>query len=171
VVEQSVHQRAPRIAGSRMHNQARGFVDNQQIVILECDFQVQRFRLAGHADFRLRPDNDLLAAGDGVSRAYFPVINRHVALQNPGLEPASAVPGKHPGQRKVQTLTGQVRGDEFYERINRHTTNKIAIQNDVEFTVYLPIAPDSCKVLPRICQGSGIIRRSELSGGSDSLQR
>ena len=109
--QQAVHERTAGVPRARMHDQSGGLVDDQQIVVFEYDLERHGFGLGAHNDVSCNVQDDGLTALNRVARPPGCPIDEHRAVKQPCLEAAARIVGKHPGQRLVQSLTGQLVGD------------------------------------------------------------
>ena len=80
--DERVHQRARPVAWRRMHDHARGLVDDDDVVVFEHN--VERDLLPDDlARWRRRNlDSDAIAGVRAVARAFTAVVDRHVAVRD-----------------------------------------------------------------------------------------
>ena len=114
MVQQAIHERPTGIPGARVHDQPRGLVHHQQVVILVYDVQPNRLRSRPDFTFHPRLQRDGFPTGDGVARSLLTAIDSDRASQQPFFQAASGIFGKHPGKCLVQTETSQLLGDRHY---------------------------------------------------------
>ena len=113
VVQQAVHQGARDIARSRVHDQPRRLVDDQQLRIFKHDIEGDGFGLARNGRLGDRVQLNRLAAVNSVLGPTLLAIDQHGAVQQPALEAATGKIGKHLCQCLVQTQTGKLIRDRF----------------------------------------------------------
>src|SRR6185437_2812070 len=110
-VQQRVQEGAVTIAGARVHHQARRFVDDPQVGILEHDVELDRLRpVAQHRRLGTIPLH-FLATTNQRARRDFPAIQPNApALHLAGKVRARITP-EHSGQDLVETLAGAIGRD------------------------------------------------------------
>ena len=111
MVQQPVHQGSAGISRSGMDDQARGFVDDQQVIVFVDDIDGDRLRKARHSRFGDNREFHEFALLHGVPGLPADATHRHPALQDPLLQAAPRVVRKHPGKRQVQTLPVELSGN------------------------------------------------------------
>ena len=119
-MQQAVHQRPARIAGTRVHDQAGTLVHHQQVIILVNHVQTNGLRGRPDLDVRSRLQRDGFATRDRITGAFGTALDSDRAGQQPLFESASRIIGKHPGQRLVQSKTGQLFRDRQYLFLRVH---------------------------------------------------
>src|SRR6185312_566254 len=107
VVQQRVLQRAGRIAGAGMHDEARRLVDDDDVGVLVAD--VERDLLGRGADLALEAhlDEDRLAAAHDVARQDLGAVERRGAGLDPGREPRARIIREEIGQNLVEAAAGR----------------------------------------------------------------
>lgn len=112
VGDQGVHQGAVRVAGRRVHDQARGFVDHDQVLVFMDDRQGNI--LSGQLDgFSLGHQDGESLAGFDPQRGlnYRLAARRQAAFLDQRLDPAAGQAGQAAGEQPVQALAGFLRLD------------------------------------------------------------
>ncbi len=118
VVQQRVLQRAGAIARSRMHDESRGLVDDEQRVILVHDRERDRFGRR-HVVDRVRNDgdDDALAAADLLRRERNLSVDHHLAGVDPRPQAAARIPGQRLRQRRVEARADRIVGKRQRDRV------------------------------------------------------
>ena len=119
-MQQAIHERSAGIPGPRVHDQPRGLVHHERVIILVHDIQPDRLRSRSDFNFRPRLECYGFPTRDGVSWSFRATINRDRTGQQPFLQAAAGIFGKHPGKCLVQTQTSQLFRDRHFLSFGVH---------------------------------------------------
>ena len=117
VIEQAILQGAVPVAGSRMHDQPGGFVDDQEFLILMDDDQRDGLRLHRGRGRGLGGQRHSFATPDPMLGHSWRAVEQGRALANPDLKPASGKFGKQGAHGLIQSLARQFGRDHGGERL------------------------------------------------------
>lgn len=107
-MQQRVQQRTLRIAGARMNDQARWFIDDEYLVVLINYLQGNRLRVVRNFTHRRRIEFDGLAASHFIALAWRDAVNAHMSGNDPLLHLRTRYRRKHRGKSLVQSVAGEL---------------------------------------------------------------
>lgn len=109
-MEQCVLQRAARVAGTRMHDQTGGLVDDEKMPVLVDDLERNGLGCCFSTGFHERVDNDTLPARQFVARAQGSTVDEHPPPFNPVFETGAGVLRQELGERLIEAATCRLLG-------------------------------------------------------------
>lgn len=111
MVQQPVQERAARVSGPGVDNEAGRFVDHDKSVVLVHDIQPDGLGSILNGGCRNCVQGYLFATEHRIAGPRADAIDDDGSIEKPCLEPASRVFGKQLRQRLVQSLAGKLDGD------------------------------------------------------------
>ena len=120
--------RSRPVSPGGMHDHARRFVDDHEILVFKEDLQRDFFRPRGLAGNFRQDDPHPLPCADAIGRLSATVVDAHAASRNHAPQMAPAVIVKVQGKQHVQTLAGLTFVDDKLDRLvgERRVTRDIA---------------------------------------------
>ena len=104
--DQGIHERAPGVAGRRMHHQSGRLVDDDQMIVLVDDGEGDVFALQRRIGRRRHLDADRLAWFDSASRLqYRPAVDADLPVPDQRLHSRSAEVGQARGEQVIEPAT------------------------------------------------------------------
>lgn len=99
------------VAGAGVHDEAGGFVDDDEVRVAVDDGKRDGLRFEDRRRVGRRVDVDLLAGGELDARARRGAVEAHVAVADPGREAGAAVVGEAVGEEAVEPAPRRLVGD------------------------------------------------------------
>ncbi len=110
--EQRVDQRAASVPGARMNRHARGFVDNDHVVVFVEDVERNGFGFGTHGRARLHFNSDALAATEALRAFCRPSIHQNESGGDQFLDAGTAEIGAVGGDDAIESVRGFAIGDD-----------------------------------------------------------